>query len=217
LSVLARQRVIGLEHIPNHPYIIASNHPGFLDGAFVYGQIGGPHITGWAAEKYKSHLIFGTVLRAGGAIFIERGEVDRAAIDAAVEWLEQGGSFGLSPEGTRSRGGGLKRAKTGVAFLADRARVPVVPAAITGTEAVGRSLARLRRPLLTITFGEPFRLSPVSSDNRAADLRANADEIMCRIAAMLPPAYRGEYADHPRTRQLLSEGYGQPPMEPSIA
>lgn len=213
ISILARQRVQGRDRLPDHPYIVASNHLGFLDVAFIFGQIGGPKITGWAAEKYEDHLIYGSILRAGGAIFIERGQVDRKAIEAAVKWLRSGKSFGMAPEGTRSPSGSLTRAKTGVAYLADEARVPIVPTAMTGTEAVGENLARLRRPLLTITFAEPFLLPPVSSDHRAADLRANTDEIMCRIAAMLPPNYRGVYADHLRTRRLLASGYGEEPIE----
>ncbi len=211
-SILTRQVVEGRERIPDPPYIIAINHLGIFDVAFVYGQFGGPHISGWAAEKYEHHLLFGPLLKAGKGIFIQRGQVDRKAIEVAVEWIQGGNSFGIAPEGTRSATAELARAKTGVAFLADEAQVPVIPGAITGTEAVGGSLLRLRRPRLTCRLGELFRLPPVSTEDRMADLRRNTDEIMCRIAAMLPASYRGYYADHPRTLELLDRGYGDKPV-----
>lgn len=210
-SLLAHQEIEGRERVPDPPYIMAINHLGIFDVAFVFGQLGGPHISGWAAEKYEYHPIFGPLLRAGNGIFIQRGQVDRKAIQAAVTWLKNGNSFGMAPEGTRSETASLARGKTGVAYLADEAQVPVVPGAITGTERIGSNLLRLQRSRLTCRLGEPFLLPSVSDDDRMADLRRNTDEVMCRIAAMLPPAYRGYYADHPRTQQLLDGGYGHKP------
>ncbi len=66
-----------------------------------------------------------------------------------------------------------------------------------------RQLLRLRRPRITIRYGEPFWLESIDRANREACLQRNTDEIMCRIAAMLPPQYRGAYADHPRLMELL--------------
>jgi 1-acyl-sn-glycerol-3-phosphate acyltransferase len=173
--------------------------------------VGGPHLVGWAAEKYERQLIFGAILRAGGAVFIQRGQVDRRALNFAVETLKSGKAFGMAPEGTRSPHHSLIRAKTGVAFIADEAQVPIVPVGLTGTERPFDSWLRLRRPLLKARFGPPFRLPPLPAEGRTEALKQNTDEIMCRIAALLPPEYRGVYADHPRTRALLAEGYGQPP------
>lgn len=213
LWVLTRREIEGLNNLPQPPYIFAINHLGVFDVPLVYGHVGGPHIIGWAAEKYEYHPIFGPLLRAGGAIFIRRGLVDRKALDAAVQALKSGKAFGMAPEGTRSPTAELARAKTGVAYLAAESSAPVLPTAITGTERVGRELRRLRRPTLTMRIGPPLTLPPVSQEHRSRDLRRNADEVMCRIAAMLPPAYRGEYADHPRTLALLQAGYG--PSQPS--
>lgn len=208
LFLLTRQELEGLNNVPEPPYIFAINHLGVFDVPLVFGNIGGPHVIGWAAEKYERHPLFGPLLRAGGSIFIQRGLVDRRALDAAVEALRGGKAFGMAPEGTRSSTAALARGKTGVAYLASESEAPVVPAAITGTEAVSRNLRRLRRALLTMRVGPPLALPPVSESERSADLRRNTDEVMCRIAAMLPPAYRGLYAEHPRTLALLEAGYG---------
>ena len=67
------------------------------------------------------------MMKQAGAIYIRRGEVDRAALREALEALEQGQVFGLSPEGTRSKVGALIKAKDGAAYLASRSGVPVVP------------------------------------------------------------------------------------------
>lgn len=208
-SLLARREVSGLENLPSHgPYILAANHLSRLDLPLVYGLIGDRRIAGWAAEKYERHWFFGALLRIGGGIFIRRGEVDRGALHAAVEWLRAGKVFGMAPEGTRSSTGALIRAKTGAAYLANETGAPLVPVAITGTERALRTLLRMRRPRVSVRFGEPFFLPPVPEQDRIAGLLCNTDEIMCRIAAMLPPAYRGLYADHPRLKQILEADPG---------
>ena len=102
--------------------------------------------------------------------------------------------------------------KPGVAFLAAKANVPIVPVAVTGTENTMQSLSRLRRSPVRVEFGEPFVLYPappseMQSKERAKDkdaaLNQAADEIMCQIGRLLPAAYRGVYADHPRLKELL--------------
>ena len=203
--VLCRRSVQGREHAPTQgPYVLVTNHLSRLDAPLIYGLVGGAHITGWAAEKYQRHWLFGTITRLGGGIFIRRGEVDRGALQAAVEWLRAGKVFGMSPEGTRSSTGALIRAKTGAAYLINETGAPVVPIAIVGTERALQTLVRLRRPVISVRFGKPLHLPPLGQEDRTAALRRNTDEIMCQIAAMLPPQYRGVYADHPRLKELLS-------------
>jgi 1-acyl-sn-glycerol-3-phosphate acyltransferase len=99
----------------------------------------------------------------------------------------------------------MKRGKTGVAYLADSSGAAIVPMGLVGAEQITSSLKRLRRQRVSLRIGKPFVLPPLDEDNRAASLRANTDEVMCRIAALLPESYRGMYADHPRLKQLLAE------------
>jgi 1-acyl-sn-glycerol-3-phosphate acyltransferase len=72
-----------------------------------------------------------------------------------------------------------------------------------GTENAIRQLFRLRRPRICIQYGKSFLLPKIKRASRTEDLEHNTDEIMCQIAAMLPPSYRGAYADHPRLHELL--------------
>jgi 1-acyl-sn-glycerol-3-phosphate acyltransferase len=67
---------------------------------------------------------------------------------------------------------------------------------------------RLARPHLYVRFGTPFTLPLLDRKSREASLQCNTDEIMCRIAAMLPEMYRGVYAQHPRLKELLANHDG---------
>jgi 1-acyl-sn-glycerol-3-phosphate acyltransferase len=69
------------------------------------------------------------------------------------------------------------------------------------------SLRRWRRPKVVISIGEPFTLPPIPGKDRDAALQAYTDEIMCRIAALLPPSYRGVYAEYPRLKELLESNH----------
>ena len=205
-AMLTERDVEGLENLPPHgPYILTINHLSYFDTPLMYGLVGGEHLTGWAANKYHLHPLFAPIIRMVGGIFIRRGEVDRDALAAAVEWLKQGKVFAMAPEGTRSKTGALARAKTGAAYLAHQVNVPIVPAGIWGSEKLGQTLLRLRRARLVVRFGKLFRLPPLQEGDRVAGLRKHTDEIMCRIATLLPPAYRGFYAEHPRLKLLLAE------------
>lgn len=206
-ALLADSSFEGSQNLPpKGPYLMVINHLSRLDVPFVYGLIGGAHITGWAAEKYRRHPLFAPIVRLGGGAFIERGTVDRSALSFALDWMARGNVFAMAPEGTRSDTGSLRRGKTGAAYLAHQADVAVVPGAVMGTETMARDLLRLRRPRLIFRLGEPFRLPPLPEQGRSAALQRHSDEIMCRIAALLEPSYRGVYANHPRLKQLLEDG-----------
>lgn len=205
-SLLTRREVSGLERMSQEvPYILVVNHLSFFDVPFLFGLIGHDRMTGWVAEKYERHLLFGPIIKLGNGVFIRRGEVDRAAFQSAAAWLKAGNIFGVAPEGTRSSTGSLIRAKTGAAYLADEAQAPILPLAITGTETTLRSWRRLRRPVFTLRVGELFHLPPLNKNDRIPSLRKNTDEVMCQIAALLPPEYRGVYKDHPRLKELLAD------------
>jgi 1-acyl-sn-glycerol-3-phosphate acyltransferase len=206
-ALLTRRIVLSMDNLPSSgPYILVVNHLSFFDLPFIFGLIGGQNVTGWAAEKYQRHLFFGPILKMAGGIFIERGQVDRDAIARAVQWLQAGNIFGMAPEGTRSQSRALARGKTGAAYLAHEARVLIVPVGIHGTETSWHAWRRLRRPTYTMRIGAAFRLPDLGPDLRQARLRVDTDEIMCRIAALLPEPYHGYYADHPRLQALLQAG-----------
>ncbi|HJW83067.1 MAG TPA: lysophospholipid acyltransferase family protein, partial [Anaerolineae bacterium] len=125
--------------------------------------------------------------------WIDRGEPSRESLRIALNELALGTAFGIAPEGTRSKTGKLLRGKTGAAYLVTRANVPILPAAIWGTEQIKHAVRRFRRCTVHLRVGVPFRLPEGRADS--VQLEEYTDVLMRKIAAMLPPEYRGEYAD----------------------
>jgi len=188
-----RLRIEGLEHVPDGgPLLIACNHLSNLDPVLIGGFTPGTNYAMAKRELFANRLL--AWVWAGCNCFpVDRGTADRWALRTALNVLEKGGRLILWVEGTRATTPGMKRAEAGVGFLLRRTRVPVLPAAVTGTEAAllkGRRLPR--RVAVTLRFGQVFEVDPealASGDNQAV-----ADLVGERIAALLPPAYRGVYS-----------------------
>ncbi len=194
-KIFTRWEVAGLENVPETgPYLLACNHLSRLDPPLVMASIPNARISALAAEKYERHPFFGPLLRAANAIFVQRGEVDRKALRACLNFLRQGGVLGVAPEGTRSPTRGLQKGKQGAAYLATRADVPILPVVTFGTEKVFEELKRLRRPRVKVVIGQPFRLPPTEGKARGAQLEEFTELIMHRLAELLPAEYRGVYA-----------------------
>jgi 1-acyl-sn-glycerol-3-phosphate acyltransferase len=195
--LLTHMRVLGLEHVPSEgPCLFVTNHLHLLDTPLIAAAI--PYrVYVFVGEKWAKHLLLGPLFRSLDAIFVQRGEVDRNALRKALAVLGGGGMLGLAPEGTRSRTGGLQRGRSGAAYLALRAGVPVVPLSVTGGQDVFRALKRLHRARVQVVFGPAFQPPVLSADQRpsSAQVRDLTDEIMYRLAALLPPEHRGEYSD----------------------
>jgi 1-acyl-sn-glycerol-3-phosphate acyltransferase len=217
--LLAKVEVSGQEHVPDRGgCLLAVNHLSRIDPPLIYILMKRQDVTGLAADKYKKYPFFRWIINAVHGIWLNREEADIEALKAARDHLLAGGALGIAPEGTRSLTGALIQAKTGTAYLADKARVPIVPVAISGTDKAVHELFRLHRPHIQVKFGAPFCLPPVERRSREADLQRNSDEIMCRIAALLPPEYRGVYADHPRLQELLQiDSPGLPNLAAALA
>ena len=156
-------RVSGLEHLPEGgAYIVAANHANYLDGV----------VLATALPRKISFLVMPRVYRATplhpyfhdhiGSIPVSLARPDPGAIRRALRVLEQGGVVGIFPEGPFSRHGRLVRGQPGVALVALRSGVPVVPAAISGTfdALAARRFFVPRRVPLSVRFGEPLRFPP---------------------------------------------------------
>jgi 1-acyl-sn-glycerol-3-phosphate acyltransferase len=195
LCTLSRVEVSGLEHVPSQgPYMLVSNHLHWLDAPALMALFPWRAYV-FAAAKRQRHWFFGPLFRSLDAIWVRRGEVDRQALRRALAVLQGGGVLGLAPEGTRSPTGGLQRGRTGAAYMALRVGVPLLPVVAWGQEEVFPSLRRLRRATVHVAYAPTFS-PPIIEGGKAttAEVRALAEEIMYRLAALLPPRYRGVYA-----------------------
>lgn len=194
VRIVYRYRVHGHENIPaNGSAMLVVNHLHFFDPAVVAAGVSRQIVT-MAAEKWRELWPVRLFLQGAGVIFVRRGEVDRHALRACIEVLNSGGLLAVAPEGTRSRTGGLQRGKPGVAYLATRTHVPIVPIAFWGVEKVG-SWKKLRRPICHMVIGRPFRLPEVTGRMNAEQLQAMTDLIMVEIGKLLPEEYRGVYKE----------------------
>jgi len=203
LFIVGSMKVTGRRNIPaSGPYIIVVNHMSKADPPLLFIAFPPMRLRFFAGEKWESHFLFGPIMRMVGAIYINRGEVDRRALREAMEALRNGSIFGLAPEGTRSRVGHLIEAKDGAAYLASRADVPLVPVGVVNTDVVGENLKRLRRTKLEVHIGEQFELPDLGRRAKGKDLEAYTHLIMVRIADLLPQRYHGYYADSPALAAL---------------
>ncbi|WP_376793167.1 lysophospholipid acyltransferase family protein [Thermoflexus sp.] len=196
--ILLRLEVVGLENIPpTGPVILAINHISFLDPVIVVSVLRRKVLPMAKAEVFQD-AVLGPLVSAFDAFPVRRGEVDRRAIQTALEVLRLGGVLLIAPEGTRSPTGALIQGREGAIYLAWRTGAPIVPVGIDGTDRFKFNIRRLRRTPVRVVFGPPCRVEIPERQEREA-LREATDELMAQIAALLPPERRGIYADFPHT------------------
>ncbi|HUF38060.1 MAG TPA: lysophospholipid acyltransferase family protein [Anaerolineales bacterium] len=192
---LTRATFSGISNFPAAgPGIIALNHLGDADVAMIATALPVQPEALAKVELYDFPFV-GWLVNTYGVIWVHRGTADRRALRAALDGLADGRFIAIAPEGRQSITGSLEEGTGGAAYLALKADVPVIPLALTGTQDsnVYGNWRRFRKPALTLTIGEPFRLEEVGSPSET--LHAGADAIMRRIAALLPESYRGVYVD----------------------
>ncbi|MGW3629880.1 lysophospholipid acyltransferase family protein [Streptomyces sp. NPDC005122] len=203
LRLAFRPRIEGLEHIPSSGgAIVAGNHLSFSDH-FLMPAILKRRITFLAKAEYftgpgiKGRLT-AAFFRSAGQIPVDRSgkEAGQAAIREGLGVLRQGELLGVYPEGTRSHDGRLYKGKVGVAAMALKARVPVVPCAMIGTfeaQPPGQKIPNLHP--VVIRFGEPLDFSRYAGmENEKVILRAVTDEIMYAILTLSGQEYVDRYA-----------------------
>lgn len=209
-NMIARVDVKGYENLPKEgSFVIATNHLGIVDVPIAYYALDYWDMFVLIADKWQKVGLFRWVGKYFNFIFIDRYNSDIKALRRVISLMEQNNILVIAPEGTRSRTGALIEAKPGVSYLATKLNRPIVPVAITGTEdkELFGSLKKLRRAHITVTAGPAFTLPPLPRQNRDETLKQYTDEIMCRIAGLLPEKYRGVYTNHPRLEELLQSGY----------
>jgi len=202
--LLSRVEISGRENVPRDgAYMIAINHVSLYEAPFMLAfwpvapeAVGAVEI--WQRRGQS------TLARIYGGIPVHRGEYDRNLIDKMCAVLRSGRPLLIAPEGGRSHIPGMHRALPGVAFVVEKADVPVVPVGIVGTtdDFLARAL-RGKRPTLEMRIGEPLRLPKHSNDRgtRRDTRQQNVDLIMKHIARLVPAEYRGVYADYGDTLQ----------------
>jgi 1-acyl-sn-glycerol-3-phosphate acyltransferase len=199
-KLLLRVQVTGLERMPTSgPAILVINHVNFIEPLLLYVLLP-RQVTGLAKAELWGNPISRLVAQSWGSIPIRRGEIDLNAIRRALQVVQQGGVLGLAPEGTRSHHGRLQRGRPGVVLLALRAPdTLILPVAVYGQEQFYHNLRRLRRTAVQVVMGQGFYLNAGQGRVTHEMRQAISDEIMMRIASLLPAQYQGVYSDMPPT------------------
>ena len=194
-SVLLKPKIYGRKNIPqNGPYIIAINHFHIFDPALVAYAIRKP-ISFLAASDQD---IDWQVLIAGklyGFIPTNRQKLAPSTIKKAIQALQKGDILGIFPEATT--GPVLRRPKKGVTYLSLKSGCKILPMGFVGLEEdIWSQWFKGVRPQVAVKIGKPFSISsslPKDRSERQNKLSDIGDDIMHKIATLLPNKYRGEY------------------------
>lgn len=199
LSALARVRVEFTGDLPTGgPLIVVANHMSNADP---------PLVAGWLTPKLgrQLHILakeslfvgpVGAILRRLGAAPVRSGGSDIEAFRVARGVLDRGEVLCIFPEGTRSGDGRLAEPKPGVAMLATRSGVPILPVGVSGTDHfLGRGVRFPRiGSRISLRVGRPFTVSLHPGLSRRDAIQRASDEIMSHIAALVDERHRGRYS-----------------------
>lgn len=207
LRLVVGLRIAGVERTPlSGPLLVVSNHLHNADPVLTCAAF--PREIHYMAKREIFRIpVIHWILRKNGSFPVDRGKADRAALRRAEAALRQGIPVGMYPEGTRSVTRALQPAHAGAGLLALTTGAPVLPVVVTGTERLpfngkrGKQQSAAGRPMpnpghkgVRILFGEPF-LIPRQVDGRRVSSAEATEIMMIEIARLLPPDYRGVYAE----------------------
>ena len=180
---LYRLEVGGLENIPaTGGFVLSANHVSNFDPWPLGVAIGNKHYLRHMAKAELYWRPLRWIVDAGGGFPVKRGERDTQAMETAVELARKGDVVVMFPEGTRRKKGLRKtreaRAHTGAARIALEAGVPLVPAAIAGTDRLAR-LGKVR-----VRYGAPVALDDLAGRDPHEAAQLATDRLMDAISAL---------------------------------
>ena len=211
-SLTGRLTITGQEAMPPYgPLLVASNHLSLNDAGTLVVALPRP-IVFLAKKELWNKPIGRFYCNAVGAVPLDRQRGGGEALRYALQALQQDQAILMFPEGGISPTGQLRRARTGLAWLALKTQAPILPVGISGSEQF--PAWRMPVPLASwqVNIGTPFTPPQIEGPITKPLLESVSDMIMQRIAALVPEAYRGVYADSLRPRVPIGEQYDRRTM-----
>ncbi len=198
LGVVCKVEAADLKRLPKEgPAILVTNHINFLEVPLIYTHLMPRRLAALVKAETWNNPLFAFFGNLWMGIPIARGVIDRKAITAAKAALADGRILVIAPEGTRSGDGKLKKGNPGIVLFAADSGVPVFPVAHHGGESFWSSFRSFKRTTFKIKVGKPILVRTGEASLRRETRKAITDEIMFRIAELLPARLRGHYAGLP--------------------
>jgi 1-acyl-sn-glycerol-3-phosphate acyltransferase len=186
MHLLARVQVNNAAGFPRTgPLIVVGNHNAALEAAMMV--VLSPRIVELIATgEIPMDPRYARLIHSYGIIPIQRGSMDRVALNAALDVLKQEGVVGIFPEGGIWESQ-IKKGRTGVAWLSYMSGAPVLPVGFGGVEGALAAAFKFKRPQLTMNVGELIPAVKVDEAKAKKDaLQESTDYIMGQIAALIP-------------------------------
>ncbi|MDJ1181898.1 lysophospholipid acyltransferase family protein [Roseofilum casamattae] len=154
LHVYLRGKIYGAENVPQEgPLVVVSNHASHFDPPIVSNCVRRP-VAFMAKEELFKVPVLKQAIRLYGAYPVERASADRSAIRNALSYLEQGWATGLFLQGTRTRDGRISSPKLGAAMIAAKAKAPMLPVSLWGTQDILANKSPIPNPVpVTVRIG----------------------------------------------------------------
>ncbi len=203
LKILCKVEGDKLESIPHQgPLILVINHINFLEVPLIYTLLLPRKVCGIIKKETWNSRFVGMLAREWEAIPVDRETPGISTFKETGKALKEKKILCIAPEGTRSGTGMLAKGYPGVVFLALKNRVPILIVAHYGIENFWYNIKRLKRTPVTFVVGKPFMLA--SEMKKTKDVyQEMTDQIMTRMAFILPERYRGVYTD----MKIISDKY----------
>lgn len=176
--------------------LLVSNHTTNWEAPIYYLRLRPRNTIGLGKKELWKFAPTRVIMNTWKAIPLQRGGMDRQAMDACMTALKEDNILCMAPEGRRSPTGCLIRAHAGATFFSTQLHVPIYPMVHWGLTEMGHYMAQLKRTPVHIRVGRPFTMSKKDQSRiTSEDRQKMADEMMYQLAILLPPEFRGYYGD----------------------
>jgi 1-acyl-sn-glycerol-3-phosphate acyltransferase len=197
----ARLHVIGAERLQRHAVAVyASNHLSYMDTPVIFATLPDQFRIVARSTLWKLPFIGWYLAHSGQiAVNVENPRASVASLSSGVKTLKDGMPLFIFPEGGRTRTGHTQRFLNGPAFMAIRARVPIIPMALIGTHELLPIHTREFYPVpVVVAVGEPID----TSEYTLREVDALTERLEKTITSLF---YEHSYLERPTLAQTPAE------------